>query len=74
MPAVGFTALGYMWLSMRTLMRRSPRPRGPPCRASTIAPMPRPKVIHIGAKWIAVEGPRLPATKPIIASVPASAM
>ena len=41
-------------------------------RHSTSAPMLRPKTIHIGAKWIAVEGPMLPRIQPISASAPAS--
>ena len=52
----------------------TPRGSCPPWRASTSAPIPRPNMIHIGAKWIAVDGPRLPVIQPISDSAPARDM
>ena len=52
----------------------TPRGSSPARRASTSAPIPRPNMIHIGAKWIAVDGPRLPVIQPISDSAPARDM
>ena len=73
-PPVQFTGAGVHVAEHQDADGDASLGSSPARRASTSAPIPRPNMIHIGAKWIAVDGPRLPMIQPISDSAPARDM